>query len=253
MQGGDVPASLLARGRAAYRNLFRAGRVAFKGDPSVLLAFRQRARDEFIAGRPIQNAALYEKKIRFANECACVVRRNIVQATNDAEDEHLWRIRWRDGVELGDNETIKRPLRQTNDPCEHANLDSTRSQRIDSLNNIRPVTLKQLLNAHRERKIPQLYETDIEESFVRGSGPGGQAINKTRSNVALLHKPTGIRVTCQETRSLETNRKLARRLLQERLDQMYNPGLSQEQIKWARERERKRRRAKKTRRKNRAS
>jgi len=119
----------------------------------------------------------------------------------------------------------------------------------DSVNRNHLLTLKQLLKAHRERNVPQLDERDIEESFVRGSGPGGQAINKTRSNVVLFHRPTGIRVTCQKTRSLEINRKIARRLLYERLDQVNNPGLSKEQIKWAKERERKRQRSKKARRK----
>jgi protein subunit release factor B len=56
-----------------------------------------------------------------------------------------------------------------------------------------------------------------------GSGPGGQSINKTQNNVQLLHTPTGIRVNCQETRSLEQNRKIARRILldQVRLDRLF--------------------------------
>lgn len=40
-------------------------------------------------------------------------------------------------------------------------------------------------------KVPQLVETDLEEQFVRGAGPGGQATNKTSNCVVLKHIPTG--------------------------------------------------------------
>lgn len=48
--------------------------------------------------------------------------------------------------------------------------------------------------------------TDVEEKFIRGSGPGGQKINKTSSTVWLRHRPTGIEVRCQAERSQADNR-----------------------------------------------
>ena len=50
---------------------------------------------------------------------------------------------------------------------------------------------------------------DVEERFVRGSGPGGQKINKTSSTVCLRHRSTGIEVLCQMERSQAANRLLA--------------------------------------------
>ena len=50
---------------------------------------------------------------------------------------------------------------------------------------------------------------DVEERFVRGSGPGGQKINKTSSTVWLRHDRTGIEVRCQRERSQAANRELA--------------------------------------------
>ncbi len=50
---------------------------------------------------------------------------------------------------------------------------------------------------------------DVDERFVRGTGPGGQKINKTSSTVWLRHRPTGIEVRCQRERSQTANRELA--------------------------------------------
>ena len=60
-----------------------------------------------------------------------------------------------------------------------------------------------------------VYEEDLEESFILGSGPGGQKTNKTSNVVRLSHEPSGLMGRCGETRSRETNRWLARRMLAE--------------------------------------
>lgn len=59
---------------------------------------------------------------------------------------------------------------------------------------------------------------DVEERFVRGSGPGGQKINKTSSTVWLRHRPTGIEVRCQAERSQAANRDEAWRELCAKLE-----------------------------------
>lgn len=59
---------------------------------------------------------------------------------------------------------------------------------------------------------------DLVEKFVRGSGAGGQKINKTSSCVFLKHLPSGVCIKCQLDRSREMNRYLARRELCEQLE-----------------------------------
>jgi protein subunit release factor B len=59
---------------------------------------------------------------------------------------------------------------------------------------------------------------DVEEQFIRGSGAGGQKINKTSSTVWLRHRPTGTEVRCQRERSQTANREIAWRELCEKLE-----------------------------------
>ncbi|MFT4177460.1 MAG: peptide chain release factor-like protein [Luteolibacter sp.] len=61
-------------------------------------------------------------------------------------------------------------------------------------------------------------EADLLEKFIRGSGSGGQKINKTSNCVFLKHLPTGVCIKCQLDRSREMNRYLARRELCDQLE-----------------------------------
>jgi protein subunit release factor B len=65
-------------------------------------------------------------------------------------------------------------------------------------------------------------ETDIEESFVRSGGHGGQNLNKTSTCVMLLHRPTGLQVKCQSTRQQGLNRYMARKLLLDKIEAAKN-------------------------------
>lgn len=106
--------------------------------------------------------------------------------------------------------------------------------------------------ALQEKPLPPrivIPETDIEESFLKGTGPGGQKINKTSSAVQLKHLPTGIVVKNQATRSREQNRKNARRILGERLEEMEKGPLSRTALKAEKEKKKKASASKKARRK----
>ena len=65
-----------------------------------------------------------------------------------------------------------------------------------------------------------ILEEDLVEKFIRGSGHGGQKINKTASCVYLKHEPSGIEIKCQQDRSRVMNRFLARRELCEQLEEI---------------------------------
>jgi protein subunit release factor B len=85
-------------------------------------------------------------------------------------------------------------------------------------------------------------EADINETFVRGSGPGGQHVNKTATCVMLVHQPSGISVRCQASRSQGLNRFYARRLLLDKIErqQLGAASAAQQEIEKIRRQKRKR-------------
>lgn len=104
-----------------------------------------------------------------------------------------------------------------------------------------PVSEQKQANLNERMRQLQLAETEIEESYFRASGPGGQKINKTATGVSLLHRPTGVRVRCQRERSQGINRFIARRLLVEELEARVH-GKTRQDVKSASLREEKERR-----------
>lgn len=80
------------------------------------------------------------------------------------------------------------------------------------------------VSEHKESQLLQrmaqlgVRDEEIEESFTRSGGHGGQNVNKTSTAVILLHRPTGLRVRCETERSQALNRFLARRLLLDKIE-----------------------------------
>lgn len=81
-----------------------------------------------------------------------------------------------------------------------------------------PVSEKKLLALRNKMKELGILESDLDESFTRGSGNGGQNVNKVSTAVRLNHKPSGEEIKCSVYRTQGLNRYKARAILCERIE-----------------------------------
>lgn len=86
-------------------------------------------------------------------------------------------------------------------------------------------------------------ESDLEESFVRSGGHGGQNVNKLATCVMLHHRPTGLQVKCQTTRQQGLNRLIARRLLLDKIEERRTGEVAAERARIEKVRRQKRKRS----------
>jgi protein subunit release factor B len=86
-------------------------------------------------------------------------------------------------------------------------------------------------------------ESELEESFVKSGGHGGQNVNKVATCAVLVHRPSGLQVKCQATRQQGLNRFIARRLLLDKIELMKTGRIAAERARIEKIRRQKRRRS----------
>src|SRR5205814_1379302 len=106
-----------------------------------------------------------------------------------------------------------------------------------------PVTMEKESQLNQRMTALGVNESEIEETFVRSGGHGGQNVNKSSTCVMLLHRPTGLQVKCQTTRQQGLNRFLARRILLDKIEERQKGYVAADRARTEKIRRQKRRRS----------
>jgi len=107
-----------------------------------------------------------------------------------------------------------------------------------------PVSPRKVEELETRLRALGIAESDLDETFIRSAGAGGQNVNKVSTCVVLRHRPSGIEVRCQRERSQALNRFLARRLLADKLETVRQGAASRQRQAIEKIRRQKRKRSK---------
>jgi protein subunit release factor B len=106
-----------------------------------------------------------------------------------------------------------------------------------------PVSLEKEQQMNQRMAALGVREADLDETFVKSGGHGGQNVNKLATCVMLVHRPTGLQVKCQATRQQGLNRFMARRLLLDKIEEMRTGQVAAERARIEKIRRQKRKRS----------
>lgn len=107
------------------------------------------------------------------------------------------------------------------------------------------ISKEKWLKLKQRMAVLEIFERDIDEQYILGSGAGGQKVNKTNSCVQLRHAPSGIDIKCQKSRTRDDNRYFARKRLCDKIDEMKNQSESEQQKRMCKIKRQKKRRSRK--------
>ncbi|CAE6396939.1 unnamed protein product [Rhizoctonia solani] len=189
-----ITPALKSSARSAYRALFRASGTTFAGDDRVRYAFRDKVRTETISGQQEADPAEYEARVKHAFEVADVLRKNVVQAIKQGDEEDAtWKLRMTPDIELGSNESVK-------DPYSRPSRGQPRLKCGEDPNAVSPLP---------PRSLRHMTESNPTRSYSTATTPSSSPPNPDPSSSKQNNEYDRIRVQSLLNRLHEVNRRVS--------------------------------------------